>query len=75
MNFWIFCFCVKLAKGSAKYLEKLLSKQNFICTDDYPTLADISCYEELSQCENCALDLFDFSPYPNGKSKKKTQTK
>ena len=32
---------------------------------DRPSLADIAAYQELGQCQEKFVDLFDFSPFPN----------
>src|SRR3990167_5498610 len=45
------------------HIESWLSKSQFLCTNDFPTVADIACYCEMDQLK--ILNMYDFSPYPN----------
>jgi len=56
-------FNVVITKSVAM-VEAQLGKTKFL-TGETPTLADISAYEEIGQCQEKFANLFDFSPYPN----------
>eukprot|EP01064_Diplonema_japonicum_P004581 TRINITY_DN1300_c0_g3_i1.p1 TRINITY_DN1300_c0_g3~~TRINITY_DN1300_c0_g3_i1.p1 ORF type:complete len:221 (+),score=45.12 TRINITY_DN1300_c0_g3_i1:51-713(+) len=53
-----------IAKGALATLNKILATQPFIAGEK-PTVADLSCFCEVSQCEDDMFSLTDISPYPN----------
>merc|ERR1712216_272203 len=54
----------KVVKNVLKHFEEIfLAKSTFIFSDT-PSIADISAYQELGQCQEKYCNLIDFSPYP-----------
>ncbi|MGK0172106.1 MAG: glutathione S-transferase [Gammaproteobacteria bacterium] len=48
-----------------RVLEHTLGTSSYLATDQAPTLADLSAYQELGQNQSCYANCTDFEPYPH----------
>ena len=51
-----------MATKAVTVAEKQLGQTDWLAGGDGPSLADIAAYQEISQCQEKFLDLFDFGP-------------
>jgi len=54
----------KRLTGIARTMDNHLKVHRYLTGDDV-SLADIACYEDVGQCNEQNIQLFDFSPYPS----------
>ena len=54
---------IAMATKAVTVAEKQLGKTDWLAGGNGPSLADIAAYQEISQCQEKFLDLFDFGPF------------
>merc|ERR1712176_1159144 len=54
----------KVVTNVLKHFEFIFLANSAFIFSDTPTIADISAYQELGQCQEKYCNLIDFSPYP-----------
>ena len=56
---------VRAATEALKVAEAQLAQTEWLAGGDGPSLADISAYQEIGQCQDKFVDVFDFGPFPH----------
>ena len=56
---------MRAATDALKVAEAQLAQTEWLAGGDGPSLADISAYQEIGQCQEKFIGVFDFGPFPN----------